>query len=700
MGAIKYLLALLLILIPATSFADTHNAASCSSADVASAITASATGDIVTIPPGDCSGTPWTTGVTIPSGKNITIQGAGYTNTIIGHGSANVFNLGSTSSRVTGIQFKRMPANVGTNAGVVRANGSGWRVDHNFFNNNDSTVNTSGHEYVAVINSFPETLITGLIDNNIIYGRIDLAGHAFARAGTEWAAESRLGSENAVYIEDNVFRRIDLEHGNIIDASKGISYVARYNTVGTSSIGGHAQIMAHGLVQDNYRGTKNWEIYGNLMYSDSNVWMPAMSIRGGTGLVFSNNANLHGYARDNTTEGVTFYEQRAGASAYCSPTNSYCAHIGFCDGTGGTIDVDGSASNGYICRDQLGAGRDSSAWTTHDSAPSSAPTLSPAYVFNNYWTGTSNKINVLVSTEDAEWIESNREYYKDAASFNGTSGVGCGTLATLQGAAYYTSCTAGVGYWATDQSCSDITSFVGASTDVTGGERTKTSVISGTLYKCNATGDGWDSYYTPSAYPHTLRDDAGTDETAPTLVSATIAANGTSLSLVFSEAITVNTNTGFVLTADGSPTLTYASGTGTTTLVYTISAAVAQSESGITLAYTTGANYIEDAADNDLGSFTGTAVTNNSTQNTPPTVELTVTKTGSGCTVTSAPTGVNCGSTCTVSVDSGTVVTLSGWSENGWNAPTYGGDCASNGTVTMNAAKECTATCTQVYLFP
>jgi hypothetical protein len=84
-----------------------------------------------------------------------------------------------------------------------------------------------------------------------------------------------------------------------------------------------------------------------------------------------------------------------------------------------------------------------------------------------------------------------------------------------------------------------------------------------------------------------------------------------------------------------------------------------------------------------------------------PTYTLTVTKTGAGCTVVSSPdTSISCGATCSASIGANTEIALYGMSNNGWNPVTFGGDCASNGTVTMNAAKECTAVCTQVYLFP
>jgi hypothetical protein len=78
-----------------------------------------------------------------------------------------------------------------------------------------------------------------------------------------------------------------------------------------------------------------------------------------------------------------------------------------------------------------------------------------------------------------------------------------------------------------------------------------------------------------------------------------------------------------------------------------------------------------------------------------PTPVLTVTKSGTGSgTITSSPSGINCGSTCTASYDSGTMVTLTatpdtGSSFTGWSAPCSGrGTC----TVTLGASTQVTAT--------
>jgi List-Bact-rpt repeat protein len=82
------------------------------------------------------------------------------------------------------------------------------------------------------------------------------------------------------------------------------------------------------------------------------------------------------------------------------------------------------------------------------------------------------------------------------------------------------------------------------------------------------------------------------------------------------------------------------------------------------------------------------SVTVTATFNPLPTYTLTVTKQGPG-TVSSSPNGITCGSTCSASYVSGTVVTLTavpknGASFNGWS----GGGCTGTGTctVTLSAA--------------
>ena len=80
------------------------------------------------------------------------------------------------------------------------------------------------------------------------------------------------------------------------------------------------------------------------------------------------------------------------------------------------------------------------------------------------------------------------------------------------------------------------------------------------------------------------------------------------------------------------------------------------------------------------------------------TFALTVGKTGSG-TVTSSPTGISCGSTCSANFASGTPVTLTATPASGFVLTGWGGACSGSGSciVTMNAAQTVSATFTQVY---
>lgn len=110
---------------------------------------------------------------------------------------------------------------------------------------------------------------------------------------------------------------------------------------------------------------------------------------------------------------------------------------------------------------------------------------------------------------------------------------------------------------------------------------------------------------------------------APTLNSATIPSAGNVMNLVFSASVTIGAGgNGGVTTSmsGGAATLTYASGSGSTTLVYTISRTVNVGETG-TLAYTQPGNGIEATTGGaDVVTFSGFSVTNSSTQGASNTV--------------------------------------------------------------------------------
>jgi len=106
------------------------------------------------------------------------------------------------------------------------------------------------------------------------------------------------------------------------------------------------------------------------------------------------------------------------------------------------------------------------------------------------------------------------------------------------------------------------------------------------------------------------------DVTAPTIISATIGADGETLTIGFSEIVAIGSggNGGFTLAASPSASLAYASGADGTALVYNIGRVIRVSESGLALVYVQPGNGVEDAVGNDLASVSGVSVTNNSTR--------------------------------------------------------------------------------------
>jgi uncharacterized repeat protein (TIGR02543 family) len=90
-------------------------------------------------------------------------------------------------------------------------------------------------------------------------------------------------------------------------------------------------------------------------------------------------------------------------------------------------------------------------------------------------------------------------------------------------------------------------------------------------------------------------------------------------------------------------------------------------------------------------------VTATFTQNVVNYYGLTVSKSGSG-TVTSAPAGISCGTTCSASYARGTSVTLTATPASGYSFSGWGGACSgtsANCTVSMTAARSVTATFSQ-----
>jgi hypothetical protein len=277
-----------------------------------------------------------------------------------------------------------------------------------------------------------------------------------------WATDPGFGDESAIYIEDNT---IDVGHPGASDTNYGGSYVFRFNTVTVNAV---YMNEFHGVQGDNRAGQR-WEIYGNIIINPGASIFASAFLRGGSGFYFDNHrmGTWHG--------GCNLKVERS-----CETKPPY----GQCDGTW-TIDGNISGFQGWPCRDQIGRSYDVSAYTGTGPWPTQPST--PAYSWNNTdQNGTTlfhfESYNGCARESMLQSLE-NRDWYNQKTSFNGTVGVGRGPIGSRP-----STCTPGVGYWATD---------VGEWNSTNG------NAPDGQFYQCTEP-DTWTLHYKPYLYPHPL----------------------------------------------------------------------------------------------------------------------------------------------------------------------------------------------------
>jgi hypothetical protein len=437
---------------------------------VAACVSSARDGDRINVSAGSAT---WTSGIDIQN-KGLTIIGAGAGQTVI---STKAFNLTNSASRISGFTFNLAPG-----SGYFEIAGSvGFRIDHN-------TITLSSAETAVLAYGQSGKPVEGLIDNNkITYGRVVYYGdnNSPGTAGNNrWAEPLSIATSKAIYIEDNTISWPDGSSSgylNHMDGNYGCRYVARFNTI----LNGRFE--AHSLQGDNSRGCRLWEIYNNTLTNNSSPGYRPWLIRAGTGMIFHN-----------TTDGKFLNEEidLDNARSFEVSIEGQVTKFGMCNGNS-YVDGNVSGQQGWPCRDQIGRSTDTALWNYASPAPSQASY--PAYIWRN--TNPSGELPVRLncdnsgipcSIQSTYHIVANRDFYKYNASFNGTSGVGEGTLAQRP-----TTCTTGVGYWATDQ----------------GEWNSKHAGADGQLYTCSAS-NTWTLLYTPYAYPHPLQN-GGTVPTAP-----------------------------------------------------------------------------------------------------------------------------------------------------------------------------------------
>ena len=328
----------------------------------------------------------------------------------------------------------------------------------------------------TVINSYTRIFCTegniyGVIDNNTITSPSFLVFTYYGNNDNWDNLTYDPGSQYNIFFEDNT---ITGATDTIYDGGLGATVVIRYNThTASTNLSPWADL--HGNQVGGNDAGMGIEMYGNLMTMTNNN-NPYFDIRGGQSTIYYN-------------------------SVVTSGTFSFRYREEYQDGDGTSFP-----------------------WAS-DGQPQH---ISESYSFENNKNHTS-----LITPSITETVnyggdtglvpQLNRDVWIQPGTFNGTAGVGAGTLASRPA-----TCTTGVAYWATNQSTANISDFVGAD---------PTTTISGTLYICGSESDWSDATtYTPYTYPHPLRGDGSVvrmgvqEDSTGTTGCSTVGAGTTSIS--------------------------------------------------------------------------------------------------------------------------------------------------------------------------
>lgn len=432
--------------------AKTWTTATCSQLDVQTIVNVASDGDTVQIPSGTCV---WSVPVKIV-GKGITLRGAGVDQTTIVDTmpSANVVeaevNSAYSTTRITGFTFNASQvAKNGTLAEVaVYATSDaadGFRVDH------VKIANLHSRGVLVAMNGYDAS---GLIDSCEIVVPLDgpTQGITIEGSGPQLRTPFRrpltLGSRSAIYVEDCRFEYSSPNDG-VLDAYTGARYVFRNSIINGTFISHHGADSGDGA------GVASFEIYNNSFDTAGVSGIGQMMFfRSGTGVVFGNKF---------ATSGAAVYSRPITLTNYRSW--QAFGYWGKCDGSS-PWDENQAGKQGYACLDQIGH-----FFTENQGGGNS---LKPLYLWANTLNGTRSNAVVQgdLGPALALHIQENRDFYNQAETFSGNTGVGTGLLVSRP-----PTCVPFTGYFATDMQ---------------------------TLYQCGAA-NSWTSYYTPYAYPHPLR---------------------------------------------------------------------------------------------------------------------------------------------------------------------------------------------------
>lgn len=426
----------------------------------------------------------WARVIYLSPQKGVTLRGAGIDASTVTVHTTQLITLSYSGDndkfyRITGFTFQNAPA--AALSIIFFGNGtlSNVRIDHNKF--------TEFHTKAIAIHFGELTRINkthALVDHNIFTGRTNFIGLKYLGPGdpSQWMSSVK-GTDQNVFLENNLFdfttSTVESLAKSCVDSWRAGAVVFRYNTVKNCLVAAHG--VTHGT-------TVNMEVYRNTLERTAGSggnWENGHRLfhHQGSGeiLVWDNVVKVP-KPISSAALSITHYRSADPAVA------GYSAELGRCDGT--------------QSKDWNTRGSGTACWMQPGRAPAGGRpiygVLSPVYAWQNIDIRTGAKVPIAIenpwgaiSPDVSDHIKPNRDYYDSVSNtqqtsptspFNGTMGVGFGTLALRP-----STCTTnveedggGVAYFATNQG------------------------PQGTLYRCSAP-NTWTIHYTPYTYPHPLQ---------------------------------------------------------------------------------------------------------------------------------------------------------------------------------------------------